>query len=217
MFSEVDPGQKERIVAALRAAGHVVAYLGDGINDAPALRAADVGLSVDSAADVAREAADVVLRRRDLGVVANGVREGRRTMVNTLKYVYYTTSANFGNMLSMAVASLFLPFLPLLPKQILLNNFLSDIPAVTIAADRVDEASVRTRAPFWRSRPGTGVLVSTVVIAGVAVGLPYTAPGRLFGFASMPLELLAAVLAITCAYIVATEVTKQWFFRSRPS
>ena len=150
VFAEVDPGQKERIVLALRHAGHVVAYLGDGINDAPALRAADVGLSVDEAADVAREAADVVLRRRDLGVVATGVREGRRTMANTLKYVYYTTSANFGNMLSMAVASLFLPFLPLLPKQILLNNFLSDIPAMAIAADHVDREQL-ARPGRWRT------------------------------------------------------------------
>jgi Mg2+-importing ATPase len=150
VFAEVDPSQKERIVAALRHAGHVVAYLGDGINDAPALRAADVGLSVDEAADVAREAADVVLRRRDLGVVANGLREGRRTMANTLKYVYYTSSSNFGNMLSMAAASLFLPFLPLTATQILLNNFLADVPAMTIAGDRVDPEQV-TRPGRWRT------------------------------------------------------------------
>lgn len=150
VFAEVDPEQKERIVHALRRAGHVVAYLGDGINDAPALRAADVGLTVEGAADVAREAADVVLGRRDLSVVAAGVREGRRTMANTLKYVYYTTSANFGNMLSMAAVSLFLPFLPLLPKQILLNNFLSDIPAMAIATDRVDRDAL-ARPGRWRT------------------------------------------------------------------
>ncbi len=150
VFAEVDPGQKERIVHALRVAGRVVAYLGDGINDAPALRAADVGISVDTAADVAKEAADIVLRRRDLAVVANGVREGRRTMANTLKYVYYVTSANFGNMLSMAISSLFLPFLPLLPKQILLNNFLADLPAMAIAADHVD-ADQLVRPGRWRT------------------------------------------------------------------
>ncbi len=142
VFAEVDPAQKERVVTALRRAGHTVAFLGDGINDAPALEAADVGISVDSAADVAREAADIVLRRADLGVLARGVAEGRRTMANTLKYVYYTTSANFGNMVSMAVASVFIPFLPLLPKQILLNNFLSDLPALAIAGDAVDQEQI---------------------------------------------------------------------------
>ncbi len=150
VFAEVDPEQKERVVLALRHAGHVVAYLGDGINDAPALRASDVGLTVEGAADVARAAADVVLGRRDLAVVAGGVLEGRRTMANTLTYVRYTTSANFGNMLSMALASAFLPFLPLLPKQILVNNLLSDIPAMAIAADRVDPDAL-TRPGRWRT------------------------------------------------------------------
>ncbi len=150
IFAEVEPEHKERIVLALRRAGHVVAYLGDGINDAAALHSADVGISVDSATDVAREAADVVLRRRDLSVLANGIREGRRTMARTLLYVRYTTSANFGNMASMAVASLALPFLPLLPKQILLNNFLSDVPAMAIAGDRVDDEEIRAPGR-WRT------------------------------------------------------------------
>lgn len=166
LFAEVDPTQKERIILALRASGRVVAYMGDGINDAPALRAADVGIAVDAAADVAREAADVVLRQRDLSVVANGVREGRRTMANTLKYVYYTTSANFGNMLSMAVASLYLPFLPLLPKQILLNNFLSDIPALTVAADSVDgEELVRPRR--WKTHDIRNFMIVFGLISSV--------------------------------------------------
>ena len=138
IFAETEPNQKERILAALRKAGNVVGYLGDGINDASALHAADVGISVDSAVDVAKEAADIVLLQRDLGVLAQGVRNGRQTFANTLKYVFITTSANFGNMVSMAGASLFLPFLPLLPKQILLNNFLSDVPSMTIATDSVD-------------------------------------------------------------------------------
>ena len=116
----------------------MVGYLGDGINDASALHTADVGISVESAVDVAKEAADIVLLERDLSVLARGVRLGRQTFANTLKYVFITTSANFGNMVSMAGASLFLPFLPLLPKQILLNNFLSDVPSMTIATDRVD-------------------------------------------------------------------------------
>ena len=143
IFAEIEPNQKERIIIALRKAGHVVGYLGDGINDASALHAADVGISVDGAVDVAKEAADIVLLRHDLGVLSRGVRNGRITFVNTLKYVYITTSANFGNMFSMAGASLFLPFLPLLPKQILLNNFFSDLPALTIATDSVDPEQVR--------------------------------------------------------------------------
>jgi len=138
VFAEVDPGQKERIVAALRRRGEVVGYLGDGINDAPALHAADVGISVDTAVDVAREAADFVLLEQDLEVLCSGVAQGRRTFANTLKYLSIVTSANFGNMLSMAAASLFMPFLPLLAKQILLNNFLADIPSMTIASDNVD-------------------------------------------------------------------------------
>jgi len=144
LFAEVDPNQKERIIRALQKTGHVVGFLGDGINDAPALHAADVGISVDNAVDVAKEAADFVLLRHELGLVRQGIDEGRRTFANTLKYIYLTTSANFGNMISMAVASFFLPFLPLLAKQILLNNFLSDIPAIGIAGDRVDADWSRT-------------------------------------------------------------------------
>lgn len=142
IFAEIEPNQKERILKALRHAGYTVGYLGDGINDATALRSADVGISVDGAVDVAKEAADIVLLRRDLNVLARGIRDGRIAFANTLKYIFITTSANFGNMLSMAAASLFLPFLPLLPKQILLNNFLSDVPALAICTDNVDPEQV---------------------------------------------------------------------------
>ncbi|MFN7176375.1 MAG: HAD-IC family P-type ATPase [Thermaurantiacus sp.] len=138
LFVEIDPQQKERIVRALQRTGEAVGYLGDGINDAPALHAADVGISVAEAVDVARESADIVLTRRDLQVLRAGVEGGRRTFANTLKYISITTSANFGNMVSMAIVTPFLPFLPLLPKQILLNNFLSDLPSLAIASDRVD-------------------------------------------------------------------------------
>jgi Mg2+-importing ATPase len=143
VFAEVEPNQKERLILALRKSGQVVGYMGDGINDASALHAADVGISVAGAADVAKEAADIVLLEKDLAVLARGVREGRVTFANTLKYVFMATSANLGNMFSMAGASLFLPFLPLLPKQILLVNLLTDLPEMTIATDRVDEEWTR--------------------------------------------------------------------------
>jgi Mg2+-importing ATPase len=142
VFAEVEPNHKEAIIHALKKAGNVVGYIGDGINDASALHSADVGISVDSAVDVAKEAADIVLLERDLDVLVEGVREGRMTFANTLKYVFMATSANFGNMFSMAGASLFLPFLPMLPSQILLTNLLTDFPEMTIATDRVDSELV---------------------------------------------------------------------------
>jgi Mg2+-importing ATPase len=142
VFAEIEPNQKERIIIAMRKAGNVVGYMGDGINDASALHAADVGISVDTAADVAKDAADIVLLEKDLGVLVEGVREGRMTFANTLKYVFMATSANFGNMFSMAGVSLFIPFLPLLPKQILLTNLMTDFPEMTIATDRVDDEMV---------------------------------------------------------------------------
>ncbi|MEY4173525.1 MAG: magnesium-translocating P-type ATPase, partial [Actinomycetota bacterium] len=151
VFAEVTPIHKERIVRALSAAGHTVGFLGDGINDAPALHVADVGISVDTAVDVAKQTADLVLLEKDLGVLGDGIEAGRRVFANTLKYVHVTTSANFGNMLSMAAAAAFLPFLPLLPTQILLLNFLSDVPATTIATDRVDDEQLR-RASRWDVR-----------------------------------------------------------------
>ena len=148
LFAEIDPQQKERIVRALQRTGHSVGYLGDGINDAPALHAADVGISVDQAVDVARESADIILLKRDLDVLRTGVADGRRTFANTLKYISITTSANFGNMISMALSAPLLPFLPLVAKQILLNNFLSDVPSMAISTDRVDAARV-THPQRW--------------------------------------------------------------------
>jgi P-type Mg2+ transporter len=143
IFAEVEPNQKERIIVSLMKAGHVVGYMGDGINDASALHAADVGISVESAADVAKDAADIVLLEKNLEVMIDGVKSGRITFANTLKYVFMATSANFGNMFSMAGASLFLPFLPLLPKQILVTNLMTDFPEMTIASDNVDDEHVR--------------------------------------------------------------------------
>lgn len=143
VFARVSPGQKNRILLALKHRSHVVGFMGDGINDAPSLHAADVGISVSTAVDVARDAADIILLERGLGVLHEGILEGRKAFGNVMKYLLMGTSSNFGNMLSMAGASLFLPFLPMLPTQILLNNFLYDMAQVTIPTDNVDEAYVR--------------------------------------------------------------------------
>jgi Mg2+-importing ATPase len=147
IFAEVDPIQKERIIVAVRATGATVGYFGDGINDAAALHAADVGISVDTAVDVAKNAASIVLLNKDLHVIADGVALGRKTFVNTMKYVRVGVSAAFGNVVSMAIADIFLPFLPMLPMQILLLNFMTDFPAIAIAGDLVDaEDIVKPRA-----------------------------------------------------------------------
>ena len=143
IFARVSPAQKTRILLALRRRGHIVGYLGDGINDAPSLRAADVGISVSSAVDVAREAADIILLEHGLHTLHAGVLEGRRAFGNVMKYLLMGTSSNFGNMLSMAAASVFLPFLPMLPTQILLNNLLYDLAQVTIPTDHVDRSFLR--------------------------------------------------------------------------
>lgn len=143
VFARVIPTQKVRIVEAVRANGHIVGFMGDGVNDAPALRLADVGISVDTAQDVAREAADIVLTHKSLHVIVDGVREGRKTFGNINKYILNTISANYGNMATVVVSPLFLPFIPLLPAQILLNNFMSDIPLITVSTDNVDEKFVK--------------------------------------------------------------------------
>ena len=278
VFAEVDPNQKERIILALQKTGHVVGYMGDGINDALALHAADVGISVDTAVDVAKDAADFILLRKDLGILRQGIDEGRRTFANTLKYILTTISANFGNMASMAVASLFLPFLPLLASQILLNNFLSDIPGAAIASDRVDPEwvarprrwdtlfirnymvrfglissafdlltfavllwvfksapeefrtgwfleslltelvialVVRTRRPFYRSRPGNLLLGSTLLVIAIALLLPYLPFSDVFGFVPLPAPLVLAMVGLTLAYVVVVEMAKKSFYARR--
>lgn len=143
LFCRVSPSQKNRIILALKKQGHVVGYLGDGVNDAPPLQSADVGISVDTAVDVAKEAADIVLLKHDLKILLAGILEGRRTHLNIMKYIMMATSSNFGNMFSMAGASILLPFLPMLPLQILLNNLLYDISEVSIPLDRVDIESLK--------------------------------------------------------------------------
>ena len=194
IFVEIDPQQKERIVRALQRTGHSVGYLGDGINDAPALHAADVGISVEEAVDVARESADIILLSRDLDVLRSGVEDGRRTFANTLKYISITTSANFGNMVSMALAAPLLPFLPLAAKQILLNNFLSDVPSIAISSDNVDPERV-SRPQRWNIKDIQKFMV-------------------VFGLISSVFDLLA--FAILLLVFRANEATFQtsWFIIS---
>lgn len=164
LFARVLPDQKTRIIRALQARGHVVGFMGDGVNDAPAIRAAEVGISVDSATDVARSAADMIMLSQDLGVLAEGVEEGRRTFSNIIKYVRMGTSSNFGNMLSMALASLALPFLPLLPVQILLNNLLYDLSEVGIPFDRVDRGEL-AQPHVWEM---TAILRFTLIMGATS-------------------------------------------------
>ena len=276
VFAEIEPNQKERIIIAMRKAGNVVGYMGDGINDASALHAADVGISVDTAADVAKDAADIVLLEKDLGVLVEGVREGRTTFANTLKYVFMATSANFGNMFSMAGISLFIPFLPLLPKQILMTNLMTDFPEMTIATDRVDDEMVdyprrwdikairkfmitfglvsslfdyltfgllllvlranevqfrtgwfvesvisaslivlviRSRKPFFKSRPGKYLLIATLSVAVLTMLLPFTPLGTVFGFTPLAFTTYLLLLLIVVGYVVVAEVVKNIFYR----
>ena len=276
VFAEIEPNQKERIIIAMKKAGNVVGYMGDGINDASALHAADVGISVDTAADVAKDAAEIVLLEKDLSVLVEGVREGRTTFANTLKYVFMATSANFGNMFSMAGISLFIPFIQLLPKQILLTNLLTDFPEMTIATDNVDDEMVdhhrrwdikairkfmitfglvssvfdyltfcllllilhanesqfrtgwfmesvisasmivlviRSRKPFFKSRPGKYLLIATLSIAVVTIIFPFTPLGTIFGFSPLSLTTYLLLLLIVVLYIFAAEITKTIFYK----
>lgn len=184
IFAEMDPNQKERIILAFKRAGVGVAYLGDGINDAAALHAADVGISVDTAVDVTKEAADVVLLNKDLRVIIEAVKEGRRAFANTLKYIAISTSANFGNMFSVAGASLFAAFLPMLPKQILLLNVLADLPAMALATDRVDAWAIK-RPLRWNSQAIGKFMVIFGLISSV------------FDYLTFGILLILAVPALT--------------------
>jgi Mg2+-importing ATPase len=151
VFARVSPAQKNRIILALKNRSHVVGYLGDGINDAPSLHAADVGISVSTAVDVAKDAADFILLERSLSVLHDGIIEGRKAFGNVMKYLLMGTSSNFGNMFSMAIASLFLPFLPMLATQILFNNFLYDLAQITIPTDHVDQTFIH-KPQRWNVR-----------------------------------------------------------------
>ena len=217
LFAEVDPNQKERIILALKKKNHVVGYMGDGINDAPALHAADVSISVNTAVDVAKEAADFVLLDKSLDVLKRGIELGRATFANTLKYIYITTSANFGNMFSMAGASLFMPFLPLLPKQILLINFMTDFPAMTLASDSVDAEMVkiphRWDIKFIRNFMFTFGLISSVfdylTFAVLLIG--FKAQQELFQSGWFILSIVTELL------VLIVMRTQKPFFKSKPA
>lgn len=217
VFARVTPEQKYRLVERLGASDHVVGFLGDGVNDVPALKAADVGICVDTGADIAKDAADIILLRKSLRVLAQGIVEGRKTFSNITKYVLNTVSANFGNMMTVAVSSLFLAFIPLLPSQILLNNLVSDLPLVTISTDNVD-ADLLERPRRWdlpmivRFMVGFGLL--SVLFDLLLIG------GLLFVIrADAALFRTAWFVESACSEILVTFAirTRRPFFRSVPS
>ena len=277
VFARLTPEQKLRVIRALKHNGHVVGFLGDGVNDAPALRESDAGVSVDSGADVAKEAADIVLLRKDIHVLVDGITEGRKVFRNTIKYILNTVSANFGNMFTLAASAAFLPFAPLLPPQILLNNLLSDAPLTTVSTDRVDSEelskpkkwnttaitrfmvyfgllssvfdvltmafllyavgaqkqvfqtgwflesvfseiaivfSLRTRKPFFKSKPSKLLAVSSAAVTCLVLALVYSPAGAWFGFVPPTAFMLAAITAIIIAYLALVEFFKHWFFKN---
>jgi len=276
IFARISPEQKARLIVSLRRSGRSVGFLGDGVNDALALHAADVGISVDTATDVAKDAADVVLLEKDLGVLAAGVAEGRRIFANTIKYVLMGTSSNFGNMFSAAAASAVLSFLPMLPSQILLNNLLYDGSQLAIPTDNVDAEqlhapshwniafirrfmltfgpisslfdfvtfglmlgvlhagpvefrtgwfveslatqtliifAIRTRrVPFFRSRPGVVITVTTFAVIAVGIALTVSPLAHDLGFTTLPWQFFGALFLLTIGYLILVEVTKKMFY-----
>jgi len=289
VFARVTPVQKERIIALLKSNGHVVGFMGDGINDSPSLKSCDVGISVNNAVDVAKESADIILLKNDLTVLAEGVMEGRRTFGNTMKYILMSVSSNFGNMFSFLGACLLLPFfgfhfIPMLPIQILLNNLLYDISQSAITTDDVDSEYIekpkrwdigyiksfmvtlgpvsslfdfltffimiffflpyvaigqqeslfqtawfvvslvtqtlivfviRTRkSPFWKSKPGKYLILSSILLVIFALIIPFTALGdTYFKFTPLPLHFFAALAGIVITYFALAEVLKRWFHK----
>jgi len=281
VFARLSPAHKQRIIKALQAKGHVVGLLGDGINDAPALRAADVGISVDSAVDIAKESADVILLQKSLMVLEEGVMEGRKVFANILKYIRMGASSNFGNMFSVLGASWFLPYVPMLPIQVLTNNLLYDFSQVAIPTDDVDEEQIakprpwaideiknfilfvgpissifdyttyfimlyvfgcwdparaslfqtgwfveslmtqtliihviRTnKIPFLQSRSSLPLMLTTLLIMGVGIWLPFSALAPALGFTALP-HLYWPLLALTLAgYLVLTQAVKSWLLK----
>jgi Mg2+-importing ATPase len=217
VFAETAPADKERIVRALSVSGHSVGFLGDGINDALAIRAADVGISVDTAVDVAKESAAIVLLDKDLDVLLAGIRRGRQSFANTLKYVFVTTSANFGNMVSMAGATLLLPFLPLLPRQILLLNFMSDIPATTIANDSVD-AEQLAHPSHWDIHFVRSFMIVFGLVSSAFDYLTFAVLRIAFPNSSSLFRTGWFIVSVTTELLVMLILrTRRPFLRSRPS
>lgn len=278
IFCRLDPLQKQRIIKALKDNGHDVGYMGDGVNDIAALHEADVGISVDSAVDVAKDASDIILMRKSLNILAEGVIEGRKIFSNSMKYIMIGVSSDFGNMISMSVASFFLPFLPLLPSQVLLNDLLYDVSQMTVSSDNVDieylkkpkkfnldlikkymlwfgpigslydlimlaililvfkanEITFQTgwfiesistqtlvffvirtrRSPFWKSKPGKGVMISCIGIVALAVAIPFTPLGEIFGFTNtLPSLFFIFLIGVIATYLLVAEIGKRLFFK----
>ena len=217
IFAEVEPNQKERIIRALKKSGKVVGYMGDGINDANALHAADVGISVNTAVDVAKEAADLVLLDKDLSVLIHGVQEGRKVFTNTIKYIFMAISANFGNMFSMAGASLLLPFLPLLPKQILLTNLLTDFPSMAIATDNIDEIdSIRPRQ--WNIAFITKFMIIFGILSSVFDYMTFAVLIKYFHSTESEFQTAWFLESVVSATLIVLVVrTRNVFYKSKPS
>ncbi len=217
VFAKVTPEHKLRIVKALKQAGHNVAFMGDGVNDAPALRAADVGISVDTAVDVAKEAADVILLKKSLHVLIGGVKEGRKTFGNTLKYILCTISSNYGNMFTVTGAALFLPFIPMLPVQVILLNFFSDFPMLAISGDEVDEEYLK-KPKQWDIKKIKKAMNYFGLLSSV---IDYVT----FGFLIFILNAQMAVFQagwfwesyLTEVLLIFVIRTKRWFWQSKPS
>lgn len=217
VFAKMTPENKQRIVKALNSAGMAVAFLGDGVNDAPALKSADIGISVDTAVDVAKEAADVILLKKSLNVIIEGIKEGRRTFGNTLKYIFCTISSNFGNMFSVTGAAIFLSYIPMLPVQILLLNFLSDIPMLAVSGDKVDEEYLN-KPRHWDIKKIKKFMIYFGLISSffdfVAFGfllLIFKATMPLFQTGWFWQSFLTEVILI---FVVRT---KRWFWQSKPT
>lgn len=279
VFARLTPEQKLEIVKTLSASGHIVGFLGDGVNDAPALKAADVGISVREGAGIAKEAADVVLLKKSLHVIADGISEGRRTFQNITKYVMNTMSANYGNMTTIALSSLFLKYIPLLPSQVLLNNFASDVPLLSVSTDNVDKDTlhkprrwnigfitkfmlffggvstvfdfltigllvyvinappelfrtgwflesvlseivvtfaIRTRKPFYASRPSALLVALSLLTAAAVCALVYSPLGAFFEFVQMPAWFFTLIILIVAMYFLVAELAKYVFYRRNP-
>lgn len=206
VFSKLTPIQKTEIITLLQAQQHTVGFLGDGINDAAALRQSDIGISVDSAVDIAKESADIILLEKSLMVLEDGVLEGRKTFGNITKYIKMTASSNFGNMFSVMAASAFLPFLPMLPIHLLIQNLLYDISQTLIVH------MIRTwKVPFIQSCASWQVTGLTLLIMAIGILLPFTPFGSSIGLEALPLSYFPWLIGILLSYCILTQLIKNWY------